>query len=156
MKNDGFTLIELLLVLVIVATITASTSIVFSQLTEKNAEEELKTTYISIQRAAKTFVDLNDNWSKDFYDKEDINITLSVLKNSEYIRQDLKNPVTNEKIEESYIVRMCIANDDPDNSNKSEYRYIDTCIMGLEEEEKICVSNSQGISENCCSGCNNN
>ena len=93
MKKDGFTLIELLLVIVIVAAISTSASIVFSQVNSNTAEDNLKNIYLSIQRAAKTYVDLNDNWSRDLYERGYITISLSALQNVNYISDDLVNPV---------------------------------------------------------------
>lgn len=155
MKKDGFTLIEILLVLVIVVTLTASASIVFGQVSENTNEEELKNLYISIQRAAKTYVDLEDGWTRELNNNGKTTVSLVELQNKGYIKKKMINPVDNTEISSSYIVKICVANDDPESNYKEEFNYVDTCILTQENTIGNCVSNSMGLKENCCSKCKN-
>lgn len=148
MKKNGFTLIELLLVIVIVAAIGASSSIVFTQVNDNTAEEELKNMYISFQRGAKIYVDLNDNWSKSFNERGFVTVSLSALQSTNFIANNLKDPVSNYPIPLSYIVKLCVANDDPE--GKDIGKYVESCIISNDNE---CVSNEFGTNVDCCTHC---
>jgi len=159
MKKDGFTLIEILLVIVIIASISSSAFIVFSEVNDSTEIQSLKNLYASIQRAGKTYVDLNDNWTSDFNDMGAITISLSALQNTNYISENLVNPIDNTKIPSSYVVKICLAPDSVVNvsgTNINSGRFVDTCIMGV---DNVCIADSTGEyvngKMNCNSCCNN-
>lgn len=138
--NKGFTLIELLVVIIIVATIGASTSVLFSKVQEDNNNEKLQIIYKDIQRAAKLYIDLNEDWKVDFTKNEETYVTVSELSSKGFIKSNIKNPITKETIPGSYIIKIYI-------KDKTSDRYVDTCLLTSKKE---CVATSSGESTGCC------
>lgn len=143
--KKGFTLMELLLVIVIVAMIGLSTTIVFSEVQENNAENNLKEQYLDIQRAAKAYIDLNDSRSASFSELGAAYVTVGELQSKGYLKSELINDVTKKQIDANYIVKIII--NEPDS-----LRYIDTCILEYIDNKEKCVANDEGDFENaeCC------
>ena len=159
MKKDGFTLIELLLVIVIVASISITASIVFSEVTNSTEKQDLKNIYLSVQRAGKTYVDLNDNWTRDFNGRGFITVSLSELQSTNYISDNLKNPIDNTQISPSDVVMICITDDitesvRDENGNLHDInvgRYVDSCILS---KNNICLADGTGEYEEAEKNCN--
>ena len=107
MKN-GFTLIELLLVITLVAIFSVSTMLVYNNVLKSNEETELNKIYSDVQRAAKLYVDLNDNALSNFNENGVVYITLGELESRNYIENNLKNPVNKEVFPYNYYVKVYI------------------------------------------------
>lgn len=138
--NKGFTLIELLVVIIIVAALGTSTSVLFSKVQKDNNNEKLQLIYKDIQRAAKLYIDLNEDWRKDFNKNEETYVTINELSSKGYIKSNIKNPITKETIPGSYMVKIYI-------KDKTSDRYVDTCLLTSKNE---CVAASSGINSACC------
>ena len=134
MNSRGFTLIELLLVIVIVAMLGLSTAIVLKEVQNNNKENLLKEKYVDIQRAAKTYIDLNDSRSLSFSELGIAYVTIGELQSKGYLKSKLIDDVTSKEISANYIVKIFINKPDT-------LRYIDTCII---DENKNCVANNEG------------
>ncbi len=145
MNKNGFTLIELLFVIVIVAAVTASSTIVFNQVTSNTQADDLKNIYSSIERAGKLYVDLNESYNNILIEKGYVTISIITLQSSNSISNKLVNPITNEKIPSYYVVKVFIKDD------ATLGRYVDTCIIGSDSSGQICIDDtgSSTICNNC-------
>ena len=144
MVNDmkkGFTLIELMFVIVIIAVISATAIVSFSQIDNDTTKKELEDKYKTIQRSASLYVDLNDTWLEQFADRGEIFIKLEELKNSNYISQDLKNRLTGEEIDTSYSVKLFI-------DEENGHEFVNSCIVNIKtvdgNEQVEYIANSEG------------
>lgn len=143
MNNSGFTLIELITVIAFVAIIGVSSVIIFEQSTSDTKDKELQNTYTEIQRAASLYVDLHDTWLDSFSESHEAIIKIGELKNTNYVSNKIKNPVTNKKIPDNYMVRLYV-NGTGDNA------YLDSCIINYVGSNINCISNSDGNPCECC------
>ena len=151
-NKKGFTLIELLIVVVIIGVISAAAIISFSQIDSDTTRKELEDKYKTIQRSASVYLDLNDTWLEQFADRKVIYIKLEELKNSNYINQDLINPVTGEEFDSSYSVKLFVDNEDG-------HEFVNSCIVEIINNEGVesfnCIANKDGKTpENCSAECN--
>ena len=138
--KKGFTLIELLVVIVIIGVISASAVVSFSNIDNETSKKDLASKYREIQRSASVYIDLNDEWLDQFMSRKEIYIKLNELKNSNYIKQDLINPVTNEEISSSYSVKLFI-------DTKDDMEFVNSCIVNVINDSNItCIANSNGDS----------
>lgn len=143
MNSKGFTLIELIIVIAFVAVIGVSSVIIFEQSTSDTKDKELQNTYTEIQRAASLYVDLHDTWLDSFSESHEAIIKIGELKNSNYVSNKIKNPVTNKSIPDNYMVRLYV-NGTGDNA------YLDSCIINYVGSNIKCISNSDGDPCGCC------
>ena len=143
MNKNGFSLIELLFVIVIVATISVSSVVLFNKTTEKSMDEEKKGIYLDIERAALLYVDLNETWLNEFNENNLVYLTVGELTTKNYISKNVITRIKNANIPSYYLVKIYIT----DNGNG----YVDSCIVDIEENgNEKCIANSDGISSNCC------
>ena len=147
--KKGFTLIELMFVIVIIGVVSAAAIISFSNIDNDTSKTELQNKYKDIQRSASIYLDLNTSWLDQFADRGQMFIKLNELKNSNYINQNLDNPLTGEEINPDYYVKIFIK-EETDSVTLEEHSYVDTCIVDIKNEgesESInCIANSAGIS----------
>ena len=138
MNKSGFTLIEILLVVVMIAVITVSSVVVFNNTSEISKAEELKSSYVEIQRAARMYIDLNDYWVNSFNANKKINIKLGELQSTNYVANNLKDPKTGDELDSTLIVKLYITQiNDKDG-------YISSCILRATGSKLICVADNEG------------
>ena len=151
MNKKGFTLIELLIVIVIMGVVGTSSMIMFNNIDDDTAEVDRENTYKTIQRSAILYLDLNDDWLKQFKDKKEMFIEMSELMGTNYVSSSLEDPVTNEEIPSNYIVKLYISKD------RHGREYMDSCIL---DKDKLKSSKDQGGAcvvdepeKYCCAAC---
>jgi prepilin-type N-terminal cleavage/methylation domain-containing protein len=135
-NRKGFTLMELLVVIVIVSVVGVSASISFNNINDSTAEIELENKYMEIQRAATLYLDLHNSSLETFIENREMYMKLYVLKEQNYITNDLENPVTGDNISVDYYVKAYI----PSDNSK-----VDTCILEINSNGiETCLANSNG------------
>ena len=138
--KKGFTLIELMLVIIIVGVISAGAIISFTNIDKETSQIELEDKYKEIQRSATLYIDLNDSWLDQFVNRREMYVKLNELKTTNYINQNLTNPVTGNEIDINYLVKVFI---DKDTTTSQEF--VNTCIVDLISEDNYeCIANSEG------------
>ena len=154
MNKKGFTLMELLLVIVIMSIVGTSSMIMFDSIDDDTSAEDRKNTYKSIQRGAMLYLDLNDDWLKQFRDKKEIFIEMSELMGNNYVSSTLEDPVSKDEIPSNYIVKLYIAKD------RSGNEYMDSCVLdknilnNSSTSNSACIVDSDGKSNDyCCAAC---
>ncbi len=141
-NRKGFTLMELLVVIVIVSVVGVSASISFNNINDSTAEIELENKYMEIQRAATLYLDLHNSSLETFIENREMYMKLYVLKEQNYITNDLENPVTGDNISVDYYVKTYI----PSDNSK-----VDTCILEIKSDgTEKCIANSNGKKCGCC------
>jgi prepilin-type N-terminal cleavage/methylation domain-containing protein len=136
MNKSGFTLIELLVVLAIVAIASAGSILVFDRADAENTKKDIKKNYVKIQRAALTYVEMDDSWRSQFNSKGYMYININELENDNFIDKDV---IAGSKIQGENYVLSYIYGD-----------AVDTCIVRKNELGFECVSNADGMSYDCC------
>ena len=136
MNKSGFTLIELLVVLAIVSIASAGSILVFDRADAENTKKEIKTNYVKIQRAALTYLEMDDSWRSQFNTKGYMYISINELENDNFIDKDV---ITASKIQGENYVLAYIANDS-----------VDTCIVRKNQLGFECVANAYGYAYDCC------
>ena len=133
MNKRGFTLLELLAVVAIVAVVGVGATLAFNNIESETAEEELSNIYLEIQRAANLYLDLHSSDLEWFMHNKKIYYKLNDLMSENYVDQDLKNPVTKEKINSEYYVEIYIKNDNNE---------VGSCI--IDRTNNKCIANDLG------------
>ena len=154
MNKRGFTLIELLLVIVIMSIVGTSSMIMFGNIDDETSAHDRENTYKSIQRGAMLYLDLNDDWLKQFRDKKEMYIEMSELMGNNYVSSTLEDPVSKDEIPSNYIVKLYIAKD------RNGNEYMDSCVLDKSilndstSSKSACVVDSDGKSNDyCCAAC---
>ncbi len=142
MKN-GFTLMELLVVIVITATISAGSAVLFSRSNDESNKEDLKGRYREMQRAANVYIDLNDSWRNTLNENRQVSVKLGELESTNYVDKDFQNPVTKEKFPSSYLIKFYIA-------SSGDNEYLDSCVISNSGGQEVCIANSRGEACECC------
>ena len=112
MKNKGFTLIEILSVITLITVIgLVSVYSVTNQL--RNQEEKTYENYKEIiLNATELYVEQNRELYPNLVEVNDtVNITVNDLIESEYLKEDLKNPKTNEKVDKLLQIKVTVGED---------------------------------------------
>jgi prepilin-type N-terminal cleavage/methylation domain-containing protein len=136
MNRNGFTLIELLVVLAIVSIASAGSILVFDRADAENNKKDIKTNYVKIQRAAMTYLEMDDSWRSQFNTKGYMYININELQNDNYIDEDV---IIASKLKGENYVFAYIDGD-----------AVDTCIVNSTELGFQCVSNAYGYAYDCC------
>ncbi len=166
MNKNGFTLIELLVVLSIVAIATIGSILAFEQTNADSSKQELKDTYLKVQRAAQVYLDINDSWRNQFNEKGVVFLRISELKSGNYVDSDLYDPTTFEGIPNNYVVITYIDSQNENHisqytasntdstiqTSTRSYDIVDTCIVEMDGSDQKCISNSNGDPCECCKG----
>ena len=100
MKNKkGFTLTELLIVIVILVSITMGSIVGIDTIQKEIEEKQLDEMITEIEEAADVYINLNDVYVDQILnDNERICTKVYILQTEGLIKNDLINPVTNERI----------------------------------------------------------
>lgn len=136
MNRNGFTLIELLVVLAIVSIASAGSILVFDRADAENNKKDIKTNYVKIQRAAMTYLEMDDSWRSQFNTKGYMYININELQNDNYIDEDV---IIASKLKGENYVFAYIDGD-----------AVDTCIVNSTELGFQCISNANGFAFDCC------
>ena len=144
MNKKGFTLIELLVVLAIISIASAGSILVFDRADNENNKKELRDMYTRIQRAALSYLDMNDSWRNQFNDKEYIFLKINELQNENYVDHELIDPTTFSQIDSNNLIYVYL--------DKRIEEKVDTCIVKLNGTKLVCVANADGDACNCCLG----
>ena len=144
MKKGGFTLLELLAVITVVAVVGVAATLMFSNIEDESATEELENIYVEIQRAANLYLDLHNSDLESFMELKKIDYKIEELKNENYLNSKLENPVTHELISGEYYVRLYIKTDSEDKPIQ-----VGSCIIDRNDDD-ACIANEDGLPEHCC------
>ena len=117
MFKKGFTLVELLAVIVILAVIALIATPIVKDSIANSKEQALKETINSIERAAYNYGYQNDIGYDTNYKK----LTLDELISKGFLKGDIINPVTNEKMNGCVLYRWNETN------NQYEFKYNEEC-----------------------------
>ena len=117
MFKKGFTLVELLAIIVILAIITLIATPIVKDSIANSKEQALKETINSIERAAYNYGYQNDIGYSTEYKK----LTLDELISKGFLKGDIINPVTNEKMNGCVLYRWNETN------NQYEFKYNEEC-----------------------------
>ena len=117
MFKKGFTLVELLAVIVILAVIALIATPIVKKSIDNSKNQALKETINSIERAAYNYGYQNDIGYSTEYKK----LTLDELIDKGFLKGDIINPVTNEKMNGCVLYRWNETN------NQYEFKYNEEC-----------------------------
>ncbi len=117
MFKKGFTLVELLAIIVILAVIALIATPIVKDSIANSKEQALKETINSIERAAYNYGYQNDIGYDTNYKK----LTLDELISKGFLKGDIINPVTNEKMNGCVLYRW------NDTNNQYEFKYEIEC-----------------------------
>ena len=117
MFKKGFTLVELLAIIIILAVIALIATPIVKDSIANSKEQALKETINSIERAAYNYGYQNDIGYSTEYKK----LTLDELISKGFLKGDIINPVTNEKMNGCVLYRW------NDTNNQYEFKYNEEC-----------------------------
>ena len=146
-NKKGFTLMELLVVILIVAVVSVSATVSFSNIDDSTKQKELENKYAEIQRAAGLYLDLHNSYLNTFISEKQMYVKLYVLAEENYVSSDLENPVTGDSINPDYYVKLYV----PSDNSK-----VESCILSIDSSgNEKCIADRKGKPCNCCSAsCN--
>ena len=121
MFKKGFTLVELLAIIVILAVIALIATPIVKKYIDNSKNQALKETINSIERAAYNYGYQNDIGYDTNYKK----LTLDELISKGFLKGDIINPVTNEKMNGCVLYRWNETN------NQYEFKYDEECVIPL-------------------------
>lgn len=107
MNKKGYTLIELIAVLVIVALISTIVILNFDNVFTKSNTKKDESFKNDLEKAACAYIDLDENTSfKNSCYPSTCSVTVSQLVTSGMIADDMIDPVTNNKVSQSLVIRV--------------------------------------------------
>lgn len=147
MNKNGFTLMELLVVIVILVITSVSSTLIFDSATSGTEKEDLRRLYMSVQRTAEVYLDLNDSWMNSFNEKGEVYLKVSELENANYYNSTYEGIKTRNKISPSYFVKLFIKT----NNGKE---YVNSCLISYDNSDNaVCIANKDGEECNYNSDC---
>lgn len=144
--KKGFTLMELLVVILIISVVSTSSVIMFGNINDDAKKIERENLYKNIQRSALMYLDLNEDWTKQFVKDGEIYISINELKGLNYVNVDTKDPVTKKEIPSNYFVKLYL--DDYENPKS-----VGSCILEPNGEHPKCIAESDGKKTYDCTYC---